>query len=824
MSNTYNAESIEILEGLEGVRKRINVYLGDKGDGAVFVSFKELLDNACDEALAGYNNNVIVYINSNDQYVTVVDGGRGIPIDPHPQKPNKSTLEVVLTEIHAGGKFSKKYGGKSGGLNGLGLKAVCAISQYMTAQVLKNRKVYSLSLSNGLMTNNLSYEPSSSNDIFSYFGIYNSGTAITFSIDPSTLPDVTNDILVPSFEVAYNTINERSYLIPHCKFQLFYDDKHYTFHHPNGIMELIDNSIPNGDKKLSKPFTYSDRAKESDIQTEICLVYTDNYQFDYYAYCNCMRQASGGTHITGIKAGLGSVIKEIIKTNENIISNKDKQLELIPDDFVEGMILVVSIMHNEPTFHGQTKDRLTNADVHNVTNNIIKTHFKNWLNDNPAQVKIIINKVLSAARGRIAANKARDTSRVISKQITATVSGLSRVAECRSKNYEETELFIVEGDSAGGGAKKERDKMTQAVLPLRGKPKNSWDLGLDKILENDELRDLYYYAYDKDKEKPRYGKIIIASDADVDGKHISCLLLGFFFQNFKNLFYEGRIYLANPPLYKVVSGRQKIYLKEFSDLEKYLSSKCKDVSVSLISDEDSHTLSIVNNIIQNYTLLIKATLEKISVRSQIPIPDICVALQVYLLWGSQYVTSVVPLATCIKEYFEFLQYERITIESDYNTTDVSYVVNAIDRNNNFINMIVDNNLLNSITISFEETSQLAMSLNVDPNILRKIFLINSGCITSKSGYEAIDFYNFITKVEDHMRSNMVITRLKGLGEMNPEELAETVLNPKSRNLIQVNITDENSSLNIMNELLGKNPECRRKLIVERQLDLESLDF
>lgn len=553
----YSASSIQVLEGLEAVRKRPAMYIGDVGERGLHHLVYEIVDNSIDEALAGYCTHIEVTINENNS-ITVVDNGRGIPVDFH-EKEGKSALEVVLTVLHAGGKFSKNSYKVSGGLHGVGMSCVNALSTEFEVEVRRDGKIHRQTYSIGAPTSEIEIIGSCDD----------TGTKITFLPDPT--------IFTTTTEYNYDTLaarlRELAYLNKGIRLSItdrrVKDDngnfRSESFYSEEGLKEFVRYLDANRGMPLTEDIIYIDTEKGG-IPVEVAMQYNDGFSENVHSYVNNINTIEGGTHLTGFRRALTRTLKKYADDSGLLAKEKDK-IEINGDDFREGLTAVVSVKVAEPQFEGQTKTKLGNSEVDGAVAQAISQALSNYLEEHPKDARAIVSKVILAARAREAARKARET--VQRKTVLSGVGMPHKLADCTSRDREKTEIFFVEGDSAGGTAKQGRDRMFQAIMPLRGKILNIEKAQEHKMWDNEEIKSMFIAlgvsigtAEDSKAlniEKLRYNKIIIMTDADVDGSHIATLMLTFFFRKMKELIELGHIYLATPPLYQVRKGKQQRY-------------------------------------------------------------------------------------------------------------------------------------------------------------------------------------------------------------------------------------------------------------------------
>ena len=561
----YDASDIQVLEGLEAVRKRPGMYIGTTDIKGLHHLVWEIVDNAIDEALAGYCNNIEVIINK-DNSITVKDDGRGIPVDVHP-KTKMSTVETVYTVLHAGGKFGGGGYKVSGGLHGVGASVVNALSKWVEVKVYKYGKVHFVRFENGGHV----VEPLKVIDECSE---NRTGTTVTFKPDGDIF-----DSEVYDYEILKVRIRELAFLNKGLAITLRDDrDEEDTtgekFLYEGGISEYV-KFINQGKTPIHEAIIHL-FGEEDNVIFEVAMQYNSGYNDNIYSFVNNINTHDGGTHEEGVKRALTRVINSYARKN-NILKEKDESLT--GDDVKEGLTMIVSCKHPNPQFEGQTKGRLGNSEVRKLADNVFSQGFERFLLENPEEAKTIVNKAMLACRARNAARKAREITR---KSDLATTNFFGKLSDCKSKDPKVSEIFIVEGDSAGGSAKKGRDSMTQAILPLRGKILNVEKARLDRALSNEEIRTIITafgtgIGEEFDLSKLRYDKIIIMTDADVDGSHIRVLLLTLFYRFFKPIVEAGHIYAAQPPLFRIMHGKTRKYVLNDEEKEAYLESLPENV-------------------------------------------------------------------------------------------------------------------------------------------------------------------------------------------------------------------------------------------------------
>ena len=559
-TNHYDASDIQVLEGLEAVRKRPGMYIGTTDVKGLHHLVWEIVDNAIDEALAGYCKNIEIIINKGNS-ITVKDDGRGIPVDIHP-KTKKSTVETVYTVLHAGGKFGGGGYKVSGGLHGVGASVVNALSKWVKVTVYKNGKVHYIKFENGGHT----VEPLK---VIGDCDANRTGTTVTFKPDPTIF-----DSEIYDYDTLKVRVRELAFLNKGLSISLRDDrDEEDTtgehFLYEGGISEYV-KFINQGKTPIHEDIIHLS-GEEDGVFFEVAMQYNDSYNDNIYSFVNNINTHDGGTHEEGVKRALTRVINNYARKS-GILKEKDEGLT--GDDVKEGLTMIISCKHPNPQFEGQTKGRLGNSEVRKLADNVFSQGFERFLMENPDDAKVIINKAMLASRARNAAKRAREITR---KSDLATTNFFGKLSDCKSKDPKESEIFIVEGDSAGGSAKKGRDSMTQAILPLRGKILNVEKARLDKALGNEEIRTIITafgtgIGDEFNLDKLRYDKIIIMTDADVDGSHIRVLLLTLFYRFFRPIVEAGHVYAAQPPLFRIMHGKTRKYVLDEKEKEEYLKS------------------------------------------------------------------------------------------------------------------------------------------------------------------------------------------------------------------------------------------------------------
>lgn len=560
VKGNYDSSSIQVLEGLEAVRKRPGMYIGTTSSRGLHHLVWEIVDNAIDEALAGYCNHIEVVVHK-DNSITVRDNGRGIPVDLHP-KTNKSTVETVYTVLHAGGKFGGGGYKVSGGLHGVGASVVNALSDWVEVKVYKNGKIYYIKFSNGGHTE----KPL---EIIGSCNIEETGTEVTFKPDPN----IFTDTIVFDYDILKTRLQELAFLNKGLRITITDErevDKTNTYMYEGGLVEYV--NMLNKSKKPIHTTVVDIAGRDKDISVEIAFQYNESYNSSIYSFVNNIITPEGGTHEDGVKRALVRVLNKYARAS-NLLKDKDENMT--GDDVQEGLVMIISAKHPNPQFEGQTKTKLGNSEVRGIADKIFAESLERFLLEHPDEAKTVVEKALTAGRARIAAKKARELTR--RKGDLDVINTYGKLSDCKSKDASISEIFIVEGDSAGGSAVKGRNSITQAILPLRGKILNVEKARLDRALSNEEIRTMITaFGTGIDKEfditKLRYHKIIIMTDADVDGAHIRVLLLTLFYRFFKPLVEGGYVYAAQPPLFCIKHGKTIKYVLNEAERDEYLAT------------------------------------------------------------------------------------------------------------------------------------------------------------------------------------------------------------------------------------------------------------
>ena len=793
---SYTADNIKVLEGLEAVRVRPAMYIGSTGISGLHHLVYEVVDNSIDEAMGGFCDRIDVTIHF-DNSVTVNDNGRGIPVDMHKEE-GKTAAEVVMTTLHAGGKFDKNSYKMSGGLHGVGVSVVNALSERLELEIKRAGTIYSQKYEFGKPTTGLTKIGKTAKR----------GTKVTFWPDEEIFESVefTSSILS-------RRLRELAFLNQGLTITLNDErvDKKETFYYKGGIVEYVKYLVGQKEKIHTSPIYLV--VKKDDIEIEIAFQYGSSFNDNIFSFVNNINTVEGGTHLSGFKSGITRTINNFAQVN-NLI--KDFKEGFSGDDVREGLTAVISIRIKDPQFEGQTKAKLGNSDVKGIVESFVNKKLGEYFDENLNVARAIINKVLLAAKAREASKKAKDLVRKSSLLENTTLPG--KLADCQSKNPEDSELYIVEGDSAGGSAKQGRDRRFQAILPLKGKILNVEKATTTKMLESEEIKKMIaalgvgigkeHY----DIEKLRYHKIIIMTDADVDGSHIRTLIMTFFFRQMQSLIDRGYLYLAQPPLYLIKKGQSKSYLKNEKELENYLFAKIGDEVVFYQKGFKEELLKG-----QKLVKFIKMVHKKNLLMNNLEKRGMPRPLTKKLI-------------------------EIIKSENDFKDKDKS---------GRLAKKLLEKSLCKNVEINFdEEYSIYVLEIEFEFNGVRSSKSIDH---TFLSGPEFSDIHDIYAKLgefpsapyyvqigkESHivesrkelvsflferLKKGLSIQRYKGLGEMNPEQLWETTMDPENRTLLKVAVNDLQESEVIFDTLMGNDASKRKDFILQNALNVRNLDI
>jgi len=800
--NSYDAGSIQVLEGLEAVRKRPGMYIGDTTSRGFHHLVYEIVDNSVDEALAGFCKKILVTIEADDS-ITIEDDGRGIPVGTH--KGGLSALEVVMTVLHAGGKFDKGTYKVSGGLHGVGASVVNALSARCTVTVKRDGFVWKQTYEKGKPQGSL--EKLGATD--------KTGTTTNFRPDREIFKD---ESIKFDFSILANRFRELAFLNAglHISLQDLRTGKKQDFQFSTGIMEFV--NFMNQSKKALHPEVIYFQGNKEGVDVEVAMQWNDSYTESIYSYCNNINTIEGGTHLVGFRGALTRTANAYA-SSKNLL--KDLSTNLDGDDIREGLAAVVSVKVGEPQFEGQTKTKLGNNEVKGIVESLVNEKLADWFDRNPTPAKTIVGKCVEAARARIAARKARDLARRKTALDGGSLPG--KMADCQETDPSFCELYLVEGDSAGGSAKQARDRKTQAVLPLRGKILNVEKARFDKMLSNEEIRMMISAlgtGIGKDNvnvDKIRYHKIIVMTDADVDGSHIRTLLLTFFYRQLPEVVERGYVYIAQPPLYRAKRGQQENYLKDEKALSQFLlNQSISKMAIPNLKDgttEEEIKKFILN--IQRYEHLLNNMAARADRDSLI-----------HLLSQQDSLKDILKSESKIREVYEsFVQWVKKFPEKGITETELIVEKDAENHANEFT--------FKTTRFGYTMYSAFNTKLSESPewldlkglwNGFQKIATLPiqfSG--EGKEPVEFNDYIEFYKQVMEVGKKGLYIQRYKGLGEMNPEQLWETTLNPENRNLLRVTIDDAMAADETFSILMGEQVEPRRQFIQDNALLAKELD-
>ncbi|NCG09270.1 MAG: DNA topoisomerase (ATP-hydrolyzing) subunit B [Verrucomicrobia bacterium] len=825
-NDVYDSSKIQKLEGLEGVRKRPDMYIGDTNERGLHHCVFEIVDNSIDEALAGHCHEITVSIH-NDGSCSIEDDGRGIPVDIHP-KYNIPALELVMTNLHAGGKFGKGAYQVSGGLHGVGAKCVNAVSEWFEVEVRRDGKVHKMEFSRGLTTQKMKVIGETKR----------TGTRIAFLPDPQIFL-TTREF---NFELLSKRLRELAFLNPGIKitFNDERDNKSETFLFKEGIAEYV--AFLNENKNIihEEPISFHGETPtpnpdlDANIVVDIAFQYNDGYSDQIYAYANSIHNIEGGTHLSGFRTALTRVVNAYAKQN-NILKDKDPSLS--GDDAREGLTAVISVKVPEPRFEGQTKTKLSNGEVDGIVQKITGEELKYYFETNPQIAKKLIEKCLNAARAREAARKARETVR---KGALSSGGLPGKLADCASKDPSISELYIVEGDSAGGSAKQGRDRATQAILPIRGKLLNVEKARLDKVLNNNEIRTLITAVgtgigdHEGDgafnAEKARYHKIILMTDADVDGAHIRTLLLTFLFRQMRGLIESGYVYIAQPPLYKIKRKRREQYIDNDPQLNRILLELGSE-DVTLIRTRDDRQLkgAQIDELVEALSRL-----EVVGRGVTRYGCDFASYLDQHEPENYKLPRYVARIRTGNEEDFQFLKSddERAAFHAEYELTDANVGETAVREIENKEGVKTQQRISLHEIFESTEMSKLLRDLaeaGIDTHQFsqteapRYQLVENLGDPKKEERIELHSIIELVDNIRAIGRRGLSIQRYKGLGEMNPKQLFETTMDPETRRLLKVNIADAAAADNTFSMLMGEDVPSRRAFIEDNALNVSHLD-
>ena len=820
-SSGYSSESIKVLKGLEAVRKRPGMYIGDTDDGSgLHQMIYEVVDNSIDEALAGFCTDISVFLNP-DGTITVEDNGRGIPIEVH-KTEGVSAAQLIMTELHAGGKFDQNSYKVSGGLHGVGVSVVNALSEKLELEISRNGNLYFMEFTHGSVKTKLKQIGKSKNIDSKNTA---TGTKITFLPSNKTFQNIEFN-----FNTIENRLRELAFLNTGVKLILLdkrsSEEKKVEFKFEGGINEYVKYLNQSKNPIHSIPIYFN--ASKNNVNIECAIHWTDSYHENTLCFTNNIAQRDGGTHLAGFR---GALTRSIV----NYINSKYKNnINITGDDAREGLTCVISVQLPDPKFSSQTKDKLVSSEVRQVVESVCLNKLEQWMEENPSEIKKVIDKVLEASTAREAARKARELTRRKTGLESSSLPG--KLADCQEKNPEESEIFIVEGDSAGGSAKQGRDRKNQAILPLRGKILNVERANPKQILTSNEIGILIKAIgagvgnptgnEEEDKadgkfnlKKMRYHKIIIMTDADVDGSHIRTLLLTFFYRHMKPMIESGRLYIAQPPLYRAKKGTSVQYLKDELEMDEYLINEgsknlifetpTSDNRVKKITGKD--LFSIINLAKKSQKLILPLT-RRIDNKKVIEQASIIKALNQKNLNDPKIGIEIA----------KYLTLRLNTIESK--------IWNVKYDDGKLIIIKEERGVKQTFEINkeFLITPEAKLLNDLRNELMDNFGILKNGCAgvikNATMEYKINGPLELIDKVLEIGKSGIQINRYKGLGEMNPDQLWETTLDKNFRSLLLVKIDEVNETNTLFETLMGDVVEGRRNFIQENSLKVVNLDI
>ena len=783
----YTAESIKVLKGLEAVRKRPAMYIGGTSVEGLHHLVYEIVDNSVDEAMAGYCSKVEIFINE-DNSITVNDNGRGIPTEIHPIE-GVSAATLVLTTLHAGGKFDNKNYKVSGGLHGVGISVVNALSENLTIEIKRDGNVYFQEFERGIPKGDLK-AIGKTDEV---------GTSITFLPDSEIFETVEFN-----YEILSKRLKELAFLNKGLRITLIdrRDNKKESFYYKDGLISFINYLAKNKTRLFDEPIYFN--VSENMTSLELALMYTDTYSSQIHTFANSINTVEGGVHLSSFKIVLTKVINNYIKKN-NVLKN---DISFSGDDVREGIIAILSVRLPNPQFEGQTKTKLVNTDIKNIIQTRLYSMLTEYFDEHPQVAKSVIDKVVKAYSAREAARKARELVR--RKTVFETKGLPGKLADCQEKDPEKTELFIVEGDSAGGSAKQARDRVYQAILPLKGKILNTEKTNLTKVLTSEEIKNIVTaigagIGDSFNINDVRYHKIILMTDADVDGSHIQTLILTLFFRYFKELIEMGFVYIAQPPLYKCRIGKKEFYVKDEKQMKEFLINKGIEGFSPIVDDkkvEKEEFKKIVNKLLVYENMVDRLTKK----------------------YGSEEIIRCLSIISPTFDEMENIADFQETLNKCLSVNSSIFISEIGIENEAFVFKYIFDNEQKEMFMNREFFSSHEFKLITKYAPSKNLLGSPPFNVAAKDGiikFKTIK--DMISTIEERAKKGLEIQRYKGLGEMNPEQLWETTMDPKQRSLLKITINDAQQADEVFNLLMGSRADLRRDFIEENAKFVKNLD-